>query len=76
MLQVYKLDDTTLTLRINGTKVWDWTYPEGNRSQFFQEGITAGVVKSGENVFSFDSFGGEATFIQLSDIVIWWQAKT
>ena len=75
MLQVDNLDDLTLSLRLNGTKVWTWSYPEGNRIRFFQEVISAGVVKSGANVFSFESSSGDFRFVQLSDIVVWWQAN-
>ena len=41
MLQVDNLDDLTLTLRLNGTKVSTWNYSEGNRIRFFQEVISA-----------------------------------
>ena len=74
-LQVDNLDDLTLTLRLNGTKVWTWNYPDGNRVQFFQEVIAAGVVRPGTNVFSFESSSGDFRFVQLSDIVVWWQAN-
>ena len=77
MLDVYNLDDMTLTLRLNGTKVWTWSYSGGSSLpvRFFQEVIPAGVVKSGTNVFSFDSSSGEKRFVALSDIVVWWQAN-
>jgi len=75
MLEVDNLDDLTLTLRLNGTKVWTWSYSEGDRVRFFQEVIAAGVVKPGANVFSFESSSGDFRFVQLSDIVVWWQAN-
>jgi len=75
MLEVYNLDDTTLTLRLNGEKVWTWKYSGGRRVTFFQEVIAAGVVKAGTNVFSFDSSSGDARFVQISDVVVWWQAS-
>ena len=65
----------TLTLRLNGTKVWTWNYSDGDRLQFFQEVIAAGVVKPGTNVFSFESSSGDFRVVQLSDIVVWWQAN-
>jgi hypothetical protein len=74
MLHVECLGDMTLTLRINGTKVWDWNFPEGKYTRFFQEVIDAGLVKSGTNVFSFQSTSG-ITYVKLSDIVLWWQAN-
>ena len=75
MLQVHNLDDMTLTLRMNGTKVGTWNFSDGKRLQFFQEVIGAGVVKPGTNVFSFESSSGDATFVQISDAVVWWQAN-
>ncbi|HSF32542.1 MAG TPA: hypothetical protein VLK82_18985 [Candidatus Tectomicrobia bacterium] len=77
MLDVHNLDDMTLTIRLNGTKVWTWNYSGGSShpARFFQEVIAAGVVKPGTNVFSFDSSSGDYRFVQLSDIVVWWQAN-
>lgn len=75
MLEVDNADDLTLTLRLNGTKVWTWNYPSGSRIRFFQEVIAAGVVQPGTNVFSFESSSGDFRFVQLSDIVVWWQAN-
>jgi hypothetical protein len=77
MLDVHNLDDMTLTIRVNGTKVWTWHYSGGSSHpvRYFQEVIPAGVVKPGMNVFSFDSSSGDVRFVQLSDIVIWWQAN-
>jgi hypothetical protein len=75
MLEVDNSDDLTLTLRLNGTKVWTWNYPDGSRIRFFQEVISAGVARPGRNVFSFDSSSGDFRFVQLSDIVLWWQAN-
>jgi hypothetical protein len=37
--------------------------------------IEAGVVKPGTNVFSFESSSDDYKFVQLSDIVLWWQAN-
>jgi hypothetical protein len=75
MLQVDNLDDLTLSLRLNGVQVWTWNWPDGNRIRFFQEVIAAGVIKPGANVFSFESSSGDFSFVQLSDIVVWWQAN-
>jgi len=75
MIQVNNLDDTNMTLRLNGQKVWTWQYSEGKRIMFFQEVIGAGILKPGTNVFSFDSSSGDFRFVQLSDIVVWWQAN-
>lgn len=74
MLEVDNLDDMTLTLRLNGTKVWNWNYSSGDRVMYFQEVVAAGVVKAGANVFSFDSSSGDFRFVQLSDITLLWQA--
>jgi len=75
MLKTWNEDDMTLTLRLNGAKVWSWNYSDGERVQYFQEVIAAGVVKPGANVFSFDSSSGDFRLVQLSDIVVWWQAN-
>lgn len=75
MLSVKNLDDLTLTIRMNGTAVWNWNYSDGERVAYFQEVISAGVVKSGTNVFSFESSSGNFSSVQLSDIVVWWQAN-
>ena len=77
MLDVDNLDDMTLTLRMNGTKVWEWSYSGGSSLpvRYFQEVISAGVVKSGTNVFSFESSSGDFRYVALSDIVVWWQAN-
>lgn len=75
IIQVNNLDDTDMTLRLNGQKVWTWHYSEGKRIMFFQEVIGAGILKPGTNVFSFDSSSGDFRFVQLSDIVVWWQAN-
>ena len=75
MLHTGTYDKTTLVLRMNGTEVWTWNFPHGERVSFFQEVIPDGVVKPGENVFSFDSSSGVARMVRLSDVVVWWQAN-
>ena len=70
MLDVDNLDDPTLTLRMNGTKVWTSNYfgASSHPVRYFQEVIAAGVVKPGSNVFSFDSF--------IRVIFGWWRSRT
>jgi hypothetical protein len=75
MLHTHNLDDMTLSLRLNGVKVWEYFFPDGDRLQFYQEVIDPGVVVSGPNVFSFESSSGDYRLIRLSDIVLWWQAN-
>ncbi len=75
MVHVDNDDDLTLTLRLNDTRVWHWKFPDGNRVQFFQEVITAGIVKPGKNVFKFESSSKDFNVVELSDIVLWWQAN-
>ncbi len=75
MLNVVCLDDTTVTLRLNGDKVFEWTYSEGGRTQFFQEVIGAGILQGGDNVLSWDTWSSEPTAVRLSDAVVWWQAN-
>jgi hypothetical protein len=77
MLKTDHLDAMTLKLRMNGTEIWNWSWSGGSDdpAQFFQEVIGAGVVKPGANVFSFDSSSGDARFLELSDIVVWFQVN-
>lgn len=67
-------DEMSLTLRMNGTEVWEYNFSSGRRLRSFLEVIGAGIVKPGKNVFSFQSSGGY-TMVKLSDIVVWWQAN-
>jgi hypothetical protein len=76
MLQVYHLDDMTLVVRINGSEVWNWTYTGDSKTvMFFQEVVAAGVVKPGTNIFSFHTTTDDATAVQFSDVVVWWQTN-
>ncbi len=77
MLKVENEDDMTLKLRMNGNDIWDWQWTGGSDdpARFFQEVVSAGVVKPGANVFSFDSSSGDFRFVELSDIVVWFQAN-
>ena len=75
MLEILNADDLTIELRMNGIRIWHWSYSDGRRVGFFQEVLNAGVVRAGRNVFSFDSSSGDVRFVQLSDIVLWWQAN-
>ncbi len=75
MLQVKNLGDISLSVRLNGAQVWIWNYSDGAREGYFQEVIAAGVVKPGANALSFESSSGDLRFVQLSDIVLWWQAN-
>jgi hypothetical protein len=76
MLQTGHLEDMSLTIRLNGTEVWNWRYG-GNcdHTQFFQEVVASGVVKAGTNKLRFVSSSDDARFVQLSDIVLLWQAN-
>lgn len=75
MVHVDNDDDLTLKLKLNDTQVWHWKFPDGNRVQFFQEVITAGIIKPGKNVFKFESSSEDFNLVELSDIVLWWQAN-
>jgi hypothetical protein len=75
MVQVQNLDSLTLKLHLNGTEVWNWNFSDGKRTQFFQEVIGGGLLKSGNNVFSFQSSTDDFHLVKLSDVVIWWQAN-
>jgi hypothetical protein len=77
MLKTDHLDAMTLTLRMNGFEIWNWSWSGGSDdpARFFQEVVAAGVVKPGRNVFSFDTSSGDARFTELSDIVVWFQAN-
>lgn len=75
MLEFSNIEDSSITLRLNGEKIWDWNYSDGRRVQYFQEVIAAGVLKSGRNVFHMNSNSSDARSLRISDAVIWWQAS-
>jgi hypothetical protein len=76
MIQAWHSDDMSLSVRLNGTKVWDWNYTGDSRHvQFFQEVVEAGLVKPGTNTLSFESSSGDYRYVALSDIVVLWQAN-
>ena len=43
--------------------------------RYFHEVIPAGVLKGGNNTFKFKSSSDDYTYLELSDIVVWWQAN-
>ncbi|CAH0149341.1 hypothetical protein [Roseomonas sp. CECT 9278] len=72
-------DGMETKLRLNGNTVWTWNWTnDSNPTRVFQEVIPAGVVKPGENTFSFivdfDDPDGGLSIIEISDAVLWWQA--
>lgn len=73
MVHVENLESLTLTLRLNGTSVWNWNYGEGSRRQYFQEVVGAGVLKAGANVFKFESTTDDFHLVEVSDVVVWWR---
>jgi predicted aldo/keto reductase-like oxidoreductase len=76
MLSVDHIDDMTLVVRINSSEVWNWTYKGDSQTvMFFQEVVSAGVVKPGTNTFSFHTTTDDATAVQFSDVVVWCQAN-
>lgn len=75
VLHTWNEDDMSLTIRVNGTPVWDWTYKDGVRFAYFQEVLAAGLVKPGDNTLSIDSSSGDFRMVRVSDVVIWWQAN-
>jgi hypothetical protein len=75
MLHVDNQADLTLKLNMNGSQIWSRTFESGDRIQFFQEVVTAGVVKPGKNVFTFKTTSDDYNLVELSDIVLWWQAS-
>ena len=77
MFNAGSLDDMTVTLKLNGTEVWNWTATGSSDPliRYFHEVIPAGVLKGGTNTFKFKSSSDDLTFLELSDIVVWWQAN-
>lgn len=70
------IEDMGLKIRVNGTPVWDWHYPNGDpRLHHFQEVIPKGLVKPGSNNLSLETTSGDFRFTKISDVVIWWQAN-
>ena len=76
MLNIEHVDDMTLTLHINDTKIWERRFSGSFQSlHFFQEVIGAGVAKPGSNQFIFRTMSDDATAVQISDAVLWFQAN-
>jgi hypothetical protein len=77
MFKAETLDDTTVSVAINGTTVWNWTASGAVDPPIrcMQEVVDAHLVKPGENIFQFDTNSGDFTFTELSDIVLWIQAN-
>lgn len=75
VVETYNLETMVLKIRVNGTPVWEWTFPEGRRVQYFQEVIAKGLVKPGSNNLSVDTTSSDARYSAISDVVIWWQAN-
>lgn len=77
MFDAGSLDDITVTLKLNGTEVWTWSNSGSydGMIRYFHEVIPAGVLKGGNNTFKLKSSSDDYTFLQLSDIVVWWQAN-
>ena len=76
MLDAEHIDAMTLTIHLNDTKVWEWRFSGSFQSlHFFQEVISAGVVKPGGNQFIFRTTSDDATAVQISDAVLWFQAN-
>ena len=75
VLDSWNEDDMTITIRMNGVPVWNWTYSDGARTGYFQEVVGAGVVKPGSNHLSIDSSSGDFRSVSVSDVVVWWQAN-
>lgn len=68
MIDVESGDTDDVTIRINGTSVWSWSFGSGPDVRMYREVIAAGIVGAGSNTFAISSNH------QVSDAVIWWQA--
>jgi hypothetical protein len=77
MFKVATLDDTTVSVAINGTEVWTWnaTGAQDPPIRCMQEVVADHIVMPGENTFQFDANSSEFTFTKLSDIVLWFQTN-
>jgi len=77
MINTNHLDDMKLVIRLNGTNVWNWSLPGhvDEPARFFQEVVAAGVVVPGTNEFKFTSSSDDATVVEVSDVVVWFQAN-
>lgn len=77
MIDIHHNDDAKVAVRLNGTQVWNWSYV-GNvdeRAQFFQEVVSAGLLKAGANKLRFRATSDEGMNLKFSDVVFWWQAN-
>jgi hypothetical protein len=75
MLKTENIDDIKVTLKLNGTSIWHWNYSDGKRVQFFQEVIGAGTVVAGNNVLTIESSSDDNHLVEVSDVVLHWQAN-
>jgi hypothetical protein len=77
MLKQENFDDKTMSVLINGSEVWNWSWSGGSDdpARVIQEVVSAGVVKSGQNSFQFTTSTDDYELTELSDIVVWFKAK-
>ena len=79
MLHNYSEGDATVTLRINGKKVWTWSFSE-DKTRFYQEVLAADVIHPGTNrinceVYRNDDGRFDFAAAELSDIVLWYRVN-
>jgi hypothetical protein len=62
-------------IRINGTSVWHWTFPEdpARPARSFQEVLPSGLITPGKNRLELVPTPATTGLVLISDIVLWWQ---
>ena len=79
MLDNFSNADASIVIRINGKKVWDWSYTS-EQKRMYQEVIEEGVIRAGTNRINCeqslneDGSLGFAGF-QFSDVVLWYRVN-
>ena len=79
MLDNFSHGDVGIVIRINGKKVWNWSYTS-EQVQMYQEVIEEGVIRAGTNRINCEQSlndDGSLDFagFQFSDIVLWYRVN-
>lgn len=79
MLHNFSEGDATVSIRINGKKVWTWTFSEP-KTRFYQEVLGTDVLRPGTNRINCEtSVGSDGSFdfagFEFSDIVVWYRSN-
>jgi hypothetical protein len=79
MLRNFSEGDVTVSVKVNGKKVWNWKFTEA-KTRFYQEVLGADVIRPGTNKISCEvsrDSDGKFDFagVEFSDIVLWYRVS-